>query len=559
MEYALESMKNDCKNCYKCIRKCPVKSISFSDDQASIIHEDCILCGTCFLACPQSAKVIRKDYEAVKRMIKEGDEVIVSLAPSYVVNYPGASFSSIKKALLKLGFKDVEETAIGATIVKKAYDEMVNKGEKDVIISSSCHSVNLMIEKYYPSLLPYLADCLSPMQAHGKDLKKRHPGAKVVFIGPCIAKKDESDSSLYVEKALTFLELDEWIKKENITIDQEEKEEKTDKSKARLFPISGGILRTMEKKNQDYEYLVVDGIERVKDALIDIEKGKVHHCFIEMSACEGSCINGPAIRSDARAIIKGYLDINKAAGKTDFDTSPLSYKDIKKTYVSANREKDIPTEEEITECLKQMGKTSKDQELNCGSCGYNSCREKAIAIINGKAVKEMCLPFLMEKSKSFSDKIITNTPNGIMVIDENYRIQLANQAMCSFFNLSSSDQIIGKMINSFLDPESFALAISGKNVKDKKMYLNRYDKYAELTAVYDPKFHIVVSIIRDITDEERSSIRKAETVKKSINVTNKVIEDNMRAVQEIASLLGESVAETKLALSTLQKELKDDK
>src|SRR5574344_1963704 len=222
MDYCLTSKSNDCKNCYKCIRHCPTKSISFSNNQASIIHDECVLCGRCYLNCPQGTKVIRDDVEKAKQLIASGKQVIVSLAPSFVANYRGATIDTMRKALLSLGFSQVEETAIGATIVKKAYDEMLKEEDRDVVISSCCHSINLLIQKHYPDLLKYLADVMSPMVAHGQDIKKRYPDAVVVFVGPCIAKKDESDkNNKYVDAALTFIELTKWLDEVGIRLPNE--------------------------------------------------------------------------------------------------------------------------------------------------------------------------------------------------------------------------------------------------------------------------------------------------------------------------------------------------
>ena len=184
--------KSNCKNCYKCIRFCPVKSIRFSGNQAYIIGNECILCGHCFVVCPQDAKQIVDETEKVRVLLQSGAPVYVSLAPSFIANYEGVGIGSMRTALKKLGFCDAEETAVGATIVKNEYERMIDEQESDVIISSCCHSVNLLIQKYFPKELPYLANVLSPMQAHCMDIKKRVPEAKTVFIGPCVAKKDEA-------------------------------------------------------------------------------------------------------------------------------------------------------------------------------------------------------------------------------------------------------------------------------------------------------------------------------------------------------------------------------
>lgn len=318
MPNCLTLKKSNCKNCYKCIRHCPVKSIRFSGNQAHIIENECILCGHCFVVCPQGAKEIVDETEKVKVFFNSGDPVIVSLAPSFIANYDGIGINAMKKALKKLGFYDVEETAIGATIVKTEYENMLKSNEHDIIISSCCHSVNLLIQKYFPSELPYLADIMSPMQAHCMDIKKRYPNAKTVFIGPCVAKKDEAEHyEGIVDAVLTFEELTNWLKSENITIEQET--DSSNESRARFFPTTGGILKTMEPDIGEYNYMAIDGVENCIAALKDIESGKIHKCFIEMSSCVGSCIGGPVMEKYHRSPIKDYMAVANYAGKKDFD------------------------------------------------------------------------------------------------------------------------------------------------------------------------------------------------------------------------------------------------
>ena len=245
MASCLTLKKSNCKNCYKCIRHCPVQSIRFSGNQAHIIGNECILCGQCFVVCPQNAKQIVDEAEQVRVMIQSENPVYVSLAPSFIANYDGIGISGMRKALKKLGFAEVEETAIGATIVKTEYERLLREGNRDVLITSCCHSVNLLIQKYFPAELPYLADVLSPMQAHCENIKKRVPNAKVVFIGPCVSKKDEAEHyEGFADAVLTFEELTNWLEAEHITLEPEMDE--TKESRARFFPTNGGILKTME-------------------------------------------------------------------------------------------------------------------------------------------------------------------------------------------------------------------------------------------------------------------------------------------------------------------------
>ena len=559
MDFCLESKTTNCRNCYKCIRHCPIKSISFAGNKASIIKDSCILCGRCYLVCPQEVKVVRNDIDVVKRLINNGDKVYASLAPSFISYYSYTSLDEIEKALKKLGFSSIEETAIGATIVKKAYDEMLEEKDRDVIISSCCHSINLLIQKHYPSAKKYLANVLSPMLAHAKDIKTRDKDAKVVFIGPCIAKKDEADVNKdLVDAVLTFKELDEWLHNESIKLEEVDSDWRKEESKARLFPTCGGILKTMECSNKDYQYLAIDGVENSKRVIEDILAGKIHKCFIEMSSCEGSCVNGP-LSNKNKSVAASYLDINKASGDKDFVEGQIGYHDIEKNYYSISVTEATPSEIEINAKLIEMGKQEKEKILNCGSCGYDTCKEKAIAIIQGKANIEMCLPYLMEKAESFSDNIVSNTPNGIMVLDESLNIQSLNKAMCKIINVPDMNYVLHKNLTAILDPTDYFKALEGKIIYCKKLYINEYDKYVENTIIYDRKFHVLLSIMKDITDEELAKQKHDEILKKSLEITDKVVEKNMRAVQEIASLLGETTAETKVALNTLKDTLKDDK
>ena len=355
MANCLTLKKSHCKNCYKCIRHCPVKAIRFSGNQAHIIGNECILCGHCFVVCPQNAKEIVDSTEKVRVLIQSGDPVIVSLAPSFVANYDGVGIDAMRKALQKLGFADVEETAIGATIVKTEYERMLREEEHDIIITSCCHSINLLIQKYFPAELPYLADVMSPMQAHCVDIKKRIPNAKTVFIGPCVAKKDEAE--YYegpVDAVLTFEELTNWLKAEHITLDKEL--DNTPESRARFFPTTGGILKTMAQNAPGYTYMALDGVENCITALKDIENGKIHKCFIEMSACVGSCIGGPVMEKYHRSPVHDYMSVAQYAGTRDFDVAQPDALTLKKNFTVIDHKLMQPAEYEIAAVLRQMGK-----------------------------------------------------------------------------------------------------------------------------------------------------------------------------------------------------------
>lgn len=555
--------KSNCKNCYKCIRNCPVKSISFSADQAQIVEDECILCGMCFVACPQNAKEIRSDTDKAKELLKSGEEVYVSLAPSFIANYDGAGFSDMKNSLLRLGFKDVEETAIGAAIVKNEYDRIVSEGKQDIVISTCCHTVNLLIQKHFTEAIPYLAKVMSPMQAHCQKIKTEHKNAKTVFIGPCISKKAEAEEYPgIVDCVLTFEELSLWLKEENIELQKTDNDGGCEAGKTRFFPTSGGILKTMLCDNDDYTYMAIDGMSSCIHALKDITGGGIHRCFIEMSACPGSCIGGPAMEKNHRALVRDYIavkDFAEKAGDKDYNITQPESAEIAKNLTYQASQRDMAGSKTIEEILNKMGKHRPEDELNCGSCGYNTCREKAQAVFEGKANLEMCLPFLKDKAENFSDNILNNTPNGIVILNENMEVQQVNTAARKIMNIKNVNDVLGEPVVRILEPFDFIdVLTNGKDIHDKPVFLAEYKKYVEETVIYDRVYHILMCIMRDVTDEELAKAKKEEIGRQTMEVTDKVVEKQMRIVQEIASLLGETAAETKIALTKLKESLKDE-
>ena len=549
--------KSNCKNCYKCIRHCPVKAIRFSGNQAHIIGDECILCGHCFVVCPQNAKEIVNETEKV-RVLLQSYPVYVSLAPSFIANYEGVGINAMRTALKKLGFADVEETALGATVVKNEYDRLLREEKRDIVISSCCHSVNLLIQKYFPKELPYLADVLSPMQAHCADLKRRHPGAKTVFIGPCVAKKDEAAHyDGIVDAVLTYEELTEWLNHEGVVLEKEMDSQQ--ESRARFFPTTGGILKTMNLDAPGYRYMAIDGIENCISALKYIENGNIHHAFIEMSSCVGSCVGGPVMEKYHPSPVREYIAVAEYAGDKDFVVEQPDSNDLRKHFSLIERENKMPSEYEINAALRQMGKMSKRDELNCGSCGYNTCREKAIAICQGKAEASMCLPYLQKKAEGFSDRIVNNTPNGIIVLNDAFEVQQINEAAMDIMHIRSASDVLGEQVVRIMDPAVFYEVQKKKfNVHNRRVYLAEYKRYVELTVVYDTDKHLFIGIMRDITDEEKEREKKESISKQTIETADKVVDKQMRIVQEIASLLGETAAETKIALTKLKESIKDE-
>ena len=273
MQEILNLNKNNCTDCYKCIRSCSVKAITFAHDTAEIVHNDCILCGRCYVSCPQKAKQVRDDVMRVKEAIAAGKRVVCSLAPSFIANFRIRSLDVITKALESLGFAEVQETAIGAQLVSEEYARIMQEGKLHVIISSCCPSINMLIKKYHPSMLPYLAKVLTPMEAHCKLIKEQQPDAYTVFIGPCIAKKQEGDESRYTDAVLTFDELADWFAAEGIELPYEHVDPESDGAAARLYPATGGVLKATAKV-EGYRRIAIDGIDNCRGVFEEIENSE---------------------------------------------------------------------------------------------------------------------------------------------------------------------------------------------------------------------------------------------------------------------------------------------
>ncbi|MBP3646728.1 MAG: PAS domain-containing protein [Clostridia bacterium] len=552
MKEILNLNKNNCTDCYKCIRDCSVKAIAFSKDTAEIVHNDCILCGKCYVTCPQKAKQVRNDVIQVKAAILSGRPVVVSLAPSFIANFRIRSLDVIANALKTLGFTEVQETAIGAQLVSEGYADIMREGKLPVIISSCCPSINMLIKKYHPTMLPYLAKVLTPMEAHCKLIKEQQPNAFTVFIGPCIAKKKEGDESSYVDAVLTFDELADWFEEEGIVLPYEHVDPNSEGASARLYPATGGVLKATAKV-QGYRRIAIDGIDNCRGVFEEIENSEFGKVFIEMSACEGSCVNGPCIRDHAERRLKGAMRVDTFSGNGETPYVIEHKPDIRTTHPFDGSRKVKFGSDAIRDMLYKMGKTSPEKELNCGSCGYPTCRDKAVAILEGKARIEMCLPFLKEKAESFSDTIIHNTPTAIIVMDEDLVVQQINPSAIKMFKLKDASDILHEHVVRILNPRDYQMIVNAAlHTQSRKHYLADYGLYVDETILYDRQYHVIITLIRDVTEHEKLRLQGAELKQQTVEITNKVIDKQMRIVQEIASLLGETTAETQIALTKLK-------
>lgn len=407
-----------CKRCYSCIRECPAKAIQVINGQAAVVAERCITCGHCVKVCSQEAKRIESDMSKVFTEIIPSGNSIAIVAPSFAASFPDSYFK-VPSAIRELGFKKVVETAFGADLISSSYvEELKNNGGR-TIISSSCPAVVSYIEKYYGGLVPSLAKVVSPMAATGKYLKEKYGhDKKIVFIGPCIAKKSEAvqeEISGIIDAVITFSELKDLFALSGITIEQLQDSE-FDPPHAYMgksYPLAGGLLKTAGISDDilEKEIIVVEGKNKVIEIIDEISNNHINAKFIDILFCEG-CISGPAIDSSLnyysrREKVIKYIEqkihaTDKQVWKSDIYNSRNL--DLSREFAVKNQRRPAPTEERIKEILAQTNKTKPTDELNCGACGYSNCREYAAAIAKGLAETEMCLPFLIDElNKAYND------------------------------------------------------------------------------------------------------------------------------------------------------------
>ena len=545
-----------CKDCFKCLRECPVKAIRYENHQAKIIEQRCILCGRCTLVCPQNAKQVHSELDDVLALLSSGRKVVASLAPSFVSSFDTQDLDVMKEALFALGFAEVEETAVGAKAVTEEYARLLGTGEFKNFITSACPAVNRMISIYYPDALKYLAPVPSPMVAHARMLKKRDPDASIVFIGPCIAKKREAAESGIIDGVLTFEELNTVFAQKNINLCKIEAKRHAEgrELKARYYPIPRGIIKSFDSLPAGYEYVAVDGVERCAEVLDEIDT--LSGLFLELNCCEYACVGGPCRLHVKGGNIKSNENVRKYAAK-DMGAAPAVTEqvDLTEKHPRIILDDFVPSEKDIRAILAKTGKNSPEDELNCGACGYSTCREKAIAVLNGYADIEMCLPYMRSRAESMSYEIIQNTPNGIVLMGDDFKILDINTRAMKLLGITEHD-VRGMLAFDCFDCEEFINAVTrGRNVSKKKVFVNRTKKYIELSIILLQEHKVLFGVMKDITEsveyDEKLNAVKLET----LATTDEVIKKQMRVAQEIASLLGETTAETKVALNKLKQTL----
>ncbi len=571
MLYPVYTETTYCRDCYKCVRSCPVKAIQIKDGNAVIIKERCIFCGKCVDVCPNKAKKVRSDLAKAQLLVKTKKRVICSLAPSFASEFEGEE-NKVLAALEQLGIDGISETSIGAAIVSAAIDVHAKEnGGESHWISTACPSVVELVKKYYPEDAEYLAPVPSPLQTHCAYLRKLYgDDIGIIFIGPCIAKKQEADLTPgFPDVALTFTELKAWLDEEHIKLSEvEEKQIDFIPAKAGVssyYPVERGQIISSEvwgTKSFCQEALALSGIHELHDVLAQVDADTP---FLELLCCEGGCINGPSVDKSislarrknavARYTEKSLEDVK------DVFTPPEEFVQqvLAEGYGILNSKQPKPeigfrrtfSEAGITKALADLGKFTKADELNCGGCGYNTCRDMAVAYLGGMAEVEMCVTKMRKEAQSKVDMLLRTIPNAVVIINSDLMI-----ADCNLNFL----RIFGDMDENMLDDSMLSL-VSGLPLerfvpfydkfkdefyaKKRNQYRLHYkDKFLRVTFFLVEKNNLLGAMFEDITSP---TVRRETVVKKAEDVIQKSLE----TVQQIASLLGENAAETEIMLNSL--------
>lgn len=542
-----------CKNCYKCLKECPVKAIRIVNNQAKIIETRCILCGKCTLVCPQNAKEVHSELSEIKALVR-AKKVIASVAPSFISNFNVLGFSAMRNALKQVGFYDAEETARGARAVADEYERLLAEGRYKNFITSCCPSVNRAISLYYQDALKYLAPVESPAVVHARILKEENPGCSIVFIGPCIAKKKECRESGLFDGVLTFEELEELFEELDIQPEDTKEAENQYWNRARVFPVSTGVIKTLKSPSADYEYIAVDGASRCRKVLEEIDR--LEGIFVELNTCQGACVNGPCTLNREDSSIISNARVRKYTAENSWgELLPEKDENVsvfcEHSRISINDRQ--PSEEEIRKILEETDKYTPEDELDCGACGYSSCREKAWAVANGYADVEMCLPYMRERAENLSGEIIENSPNGIVVIDSNFRVVDINDKASQLLGIEQfrekADSIIDLTGN---DPDIIEALAEKRNLKLEELLIPATGSYVEFSLNHMKDHNMIFATMKDITEEVHYNEKLDKLTDETIAAADAVIKKQMRTAQEIASLLGETTAESKIALMKLK-------
>lgn len=553
----------NCKNCYKCIRNCPVKAIRVENQQAQIIEEQCILCEKCAFVCPQHAKEEHNDVPDIRKEIAAGRKVIASVHPAYLARYGWKDNAALEAYLQTLGFWKVFDAAQGAAMMKLAYEQYLQQQKQSsLMISSNCPVIVRLIEKKYPHLTQYLAPIGSVMQMHAEYLRRQYPDAVLVSISPCISVMSElQERQKGMDYVITFRELSNWLEEvpeaeKAVTLQVEDA--KPEHYLSRLIAVSGGLIQMM-KPIEGQKYLSVDGLKQCREVLKELQAGGYEDYFIEMNACTNGCISGPYSQKREKKLLEAMIAIQELSLRDGQMDDGCDYQaELPEMPIRRFEEEEFYpgkaiTKEQITHVLQEMGKYTKEDELNCGACGYDTCRAKAVAVIQGKAEVSMCIPHMREKQEDYANIIINAMPGLLVTVDHQLNIVQLNKAAMDVFDISRKKQLLGAPVGEIMDDYALVNMIAfDREIVQDCIYLDEQKRYIERVLTNDRKNRLILCIMKDVTREKEREKKQRRAQADAVQMADRLAEEQLRIVHEIASLLGETAADTKVAIEELK-------
>lgn len=544
-----------CRDCYRCVRMCPVKAIRMKDGQAQVVEERCLFCGTCVRECPQKAKTIRDDTTWAMELLAQRKKVAASVAPTYPAAFAEHEVRRLASALRKLGFAYVGETSVGADAVAVATSRWLaeNRERQPLAVTSACPTAIRYIELYAPESVSSVVPLVSPMIAHAKHLRQEIGADAVVFIGPCIAKKFEAQRPEHaglVDCVLTFAELRSWLEREGIVFEQleESRFDEEGSPRGRRFPLAGGHLHASELPSDllQPEVCAVTGVEALRECLsLGVPE---HPTVVEPLFCDGGCIGGPGIgweENHFRRRLRVLAHAARAArtnGKNQVPApTPKLLQGLKTTYQPQPVDRTSPSEDAIRRALAQIGKIDPRDQLDCGACGYRSCREKAIAVVRGLAEPEMCMPRMRLLAERRMDRIMETSPNGIVILDHELRIIAMNPAFQKMF--LCSHLVLGRHISYLTDATPFEQLLASRCGKlERTASEPRYGRIFHQIVYALEEDQQIVGIFVDITESSLNREKLAIVHREALDRSRQLLEHQVRMAQDITRLLAEHTA-----------------
>ncbi len=557
--------KHECQDCYKCVRQCPVKAIQVRDAYATIVPEMCVYCGACVSICPNAAKHVRNDLPRARQLIKLPARVYVSLAPSWITEFPNIAAEQMVAALKRLGFTGVSETALGAQQVSAHVAKTLREEPGRILLSSACPTVVAYIQKHKPHLVGAITSLLSPLLAHCRMLRS-HLGDNIaiVFIGPCIAKKVEADDHPdLLDLALTFEDLRIWLAAERIdpstiTTGVEDRFEPESAEEGALYPVDGGMIAGIRAHCgvDDGTFMSFSGLEAVENALDGLEEIQSQGLFLELLACEGGCINGPKVTRPGSTVAKRHRVLTTARFPEADQVPRLPAIDIRCPIEAMPLSQELPSEARLGEVLRSIGKRSIEDELNCGGCGYDSCREFGKALIAKRAERAMCVSWMRQLAFKKANVLIHKMPSAVVIVDGDLNILECNEAFVAVVNQQYPAASTAELEGLSLEPLLPFHHLFANVLKNDMDILDRDIRFQDTIlhlSIFSIDPHAVVgAILQDIT---RPSVQKEQVIRRA----REVIQKNLATVQKIAYLLGENAAESEVTLNTIIESFSPDK